>query len=64
MSFLEEERRNFSCLCSSLLGESFAEFPLPHPHLKYNVHMVISCYSQFAVTHRDPNLTPWIRGKF
>lgn len=76
VSFLEEERRNFSCLCSSLLGEGFAEVPLPHPPLKYNVPAAISCCSQFAVTHRDPqnasndpknrdpNLTPWIRGIF
>lgn len=54
MSFLEEKRRNFSCLCSSLLGEGFAEFPLPHPPLKYNVQVAISCCLQFAVTHRDP----------
>lgn len=54
MSFLEKERRNFSCLCPSLLGEGFAEFLLPRPPLKYNVHVAISCCSQFAVTHRDP----------
>ena len=60
-------------LCSNLLGEGFAEFPLPHPPLKYNVHVDISCCLQFAVTHenasddtknRDPNLTPWIFGNF
>ena len=54
MSFLEEERRDFSSLCSSLLGEGFVEFPLPHPPQKYNGHVAISCYSQFAVTPRDP----------
>lgn len=42
MSFLEEERRDFSCLCSGLLGEGFAEFPLPCLTLKYNIHVSIS----------------------
>lgn len=42
MSFLEEERRNFSCLCSNLLGEGFAEFPLPCPPLAHNVQVAIS----------------------
>lgn len=29
VSFLEEERRNFSCLCSSLLGEGLQSFLYP-----------------------------------
>lgn len=41
----------FSSLCSSLLGEGFANFPLSSPPLKYKVHAIISYFSQFVVTH-------------